>query len=247
MNKFTKLIAGLGMTVVGSAALAAPSCDNSNLSAWTSVTNPLTKLNVTTGAAMDGACGLEVEVVPQTGGQNTRHFVQDSSPNNETRFRAAMCIDPNTVGMPTTGPNRRVKFHQAQCAGGLCESGDVMQFKLQNTDTGYELDLWVRDKNISTWRNRHFIPINDEPTRVEYDLDLTAATLKVWVNATSEADTPVVDLSGLDIADWPVITRARLGSMDRSTRVTEGDTYFLDEYESRRQTFIGGPCSSPAP
>ena len=242
MKKLTKTILGLGLTLVGSVAMA--QCDNSNLSAWSSVTNNSNKLNVTAGSAMGGtACGLEVEVIPQTGGQSTRHFVQDSSPNNESRYRAAFCVDPNTVGMPSTGPNRRVKIHQAQCAGGLCASGDVMQFKLQHNGSNYQLDLWVRDKNDPTWRNRHFVDIADGPNRIEYDLDLNAGSLKVWVNATSESDPRAVELTGLDIADWPVITRARLGSMDRSTRVTTGDTYYLDEFESRRQTFIGGTCN----
>ena len=240
------LVIGLALGSFQAFAGGGGSCAQSNLTAWTSTNNALDKLQVTAGSAMAGTdCGLSVEVVNQNGGQASRHFVQDSSPDLETRYRAAVCIDPNSLPLPSSGPNRRVKFLQVQCAGGNCESGDVMQFKLQNDGTGYQLDLWVRDKNISTYRNRHFIDIADGPTRVEFDLNLAASSLKVWVNPTAESDTPAVDLTGLDIAAWPVVTRARLGSMDKSSNAGIGSTYYLDEFESRRQTFIGGTCANP--
>lgn len=242
MKKLTKTILGLGLTLVGSMAMA--QCDNSNLSAWTSSQSPAGKMNVTAAAAMGGtSCGLDMEVVTQNGGQSTKHFVQDSSPNGETRYRAAFCVDPNSVNMATSGPNRRLKIHQAQCGGAGCDSSDIVQFKLMNNGSTYQLEVWVRDKNIPSWRNTNLINISDAPTRVEYDLDLTNSTFKVWTNATSESDPKDVDLSGLDISGWPKVSRARLGSMDKSSNAGTGDHFYLDEFESRRQTFIGGTCN----
>lgn len=247
MKKLTKTILGLGLTLVGSVAMA--QCDNSNLSAWSHSQSPDGKMNVTAGAAMGGtSCGLDLEVLIQNGGQASRHFVQDSSPSAETRYRAAFCLDPNSLPMATSGPNRRVKIHQAQCSGGGCANSDIVQFKLESVSAGqYRLDMFVReDKGLNAAGNksRHFIDIPDAPTRIEYDVDLTAGTFKLWVNATAESDPRELELTGLDTAtNWPNITRARLGSMDKSNNAGVGSSFYLDEFESRRQTFIGGTCN----
>ena len=73
--------------------------------------------------------------------------------------------------------------------------------------------------------------------------------MKVWVNATSESDTPIYEVSGLDIANvdspWNGgVRKSRLGMIERFSNTTAGQTYFIDEAEWRRQTFIGGTCSN---
>jgi hypothetical protein len=243
MKLLTKAILVSGMTLAGSAAMAA-SCVNSNFDAWTTINNPASKLNVTAGSAMAGTdCGMEVETLPQTNGAS-KHYVQDSSPNAETRYRAAFCLDMNGLTLPDSGSNRRLKIHMAQCTG--CANTDVVQFKVQNTGGTYQLNTFVRDSNSGGTKNKSVIDIPQSgPVRVEYDVDLTAGTYKVWIDATAESDTPAADVSGLDTAAWPQITRARIGSMDKSTNVTAAQTFFVDEFESRRQTFIGGGCANP--
>ncbi len=111
--------------------------------------------------------------------------------------------------------------------------------------------MYVRDLNTNNTRNTHTVPIGNEPTRVEYDLDLANNSFRLWINATDQNDTPVVSLNsvddGLDLSGWSKIDRARLGTMDKSTNVEAGDLFYIDEFESRRQSFIGGTCTSPAP
>jgi len=245
MKLVNKIIVATAATLFGSAALA--QCDNTNGDAWGQYNNPDSKMNITAGAAMGGTdCGLDNEISNQNGGQSVRHYTQDGSPNQETRYRAAFCLDPNSLPMATTGSNRRVKIQQAQCT--TCENSDVVQIKFESVvPSEYRLDLFVRqDNNGSPAQNksRHFVDIPDAPTRIEYDVDLTAGTFKLWVNATSESDTPAVDLTGLDTSvKWPYITRARLGNMDKSNNAGIGSSFYLDEFESRRQTFIGGTCN----
>lgn len=240
MKFLTKAILVVGMTLVGSSAMA--QCVNSNFDAWTSINNPAAKLNVTAGSAMAGtACGMAVETIPQTTNA-TKHYVQDSSPNSETRYRGAMCMNLNGLTLPDSGANRRLKTHLVQCTG--CANTDVVQFKVQNNGGTYQLNTFVRDSNSAGTKNRSLIDVPQTgPFRLEYDVDLTAGTFKVWIDATSEGDTPAVDVSGLDMAAWPQITRARIGSMDKSTNVAAGQVFFVDEFESRRQTFIGGACN----
>lgn len=248
--KFKKTIFAVSATLLSSAALAGGTCDNTNGDAWGQYNNPADKMNIVEAAAMGGTdCGLELEVLNQNGGQASRHFTQDGSPNQETRYRAAFCLDPNSLPMETTGSNRRIKVHQAQCAGGNCDNSDVVQIKFESVVPGeYRLDLFVReDNNGSAAQNKErvFVDIPDAPTRIEYDVDLTAGTFKLWVNATSEAETPAVNLTDLNTSvKWPFITRARLGSMDKSNNAGIGSTFYVDEFESRRQTFIGGTCDN---
>lgn len=223
-------------------------CDVANLSAWSSIKNPAGNLDVTAGSAMGGStCGLEVTTSVQNTGAD-KHHVQDDSPATEQRYRAAFCLDPNNIALPTSGTYRRLKFHMAQCGGTAgCANFDIVQMKLQNLTAGdYSLKTFVRDLNTATAGNKlkFDIDIDDAaPSRVEYDLDLANGTFRVWVNATAESDTPVVDVSGLDLADWEGVNQARLGFMDKGINVTPSQTYSIDDFESRRQTFIGGTCN----
>lgn len=223
-------------------------CDDTNFAAWDELKNPTNKISVTAGSAMGGSsCGMAVETSVQNAGAD-KHHVQDNSPATEQRYRAAFCIDPNDVVLPTTGTFRRLKLHMAQCGNAPeCANFDIVQFKLQNLTAGdYSFKTFVRDSNTATGGNKlkFDVDIADTgPSRIEYDLDMTAGTFKVWVNATAETDTPVVSETGLDIAAWSGVNQARLGFMDKGINVVEGQTYFLDEFESRRQTFIGGTCN----
>jgi hypothetical protein len=248
MKIVNKTLIAAVATLFGTAAMA--QCTNSNGDAWGQYNNPSGMMNVTSGSAMGGSCGLDLEIMNQNGGQASRHFVQDGSPSAETRYRVAFCLDPNSLPMELTGSNRRAKIQQAQCSGGACDNSDIVQIKFESVVANqYRLDLFVRKDNGGTAaqnKSRHFVDIPDAPTRIEYDVDLTAGTFKLWINATSESDTPALDLTGLNTSvKWPQITRARLGSMDKSNNAGLGSHYYLDEFESRRQTFIGGVCATP--
>jgi hypothetical protein len=246
MKKLISLMAGLAFFTIPNIAFA--QCANSNLSAWDLVQNPAGNLNVTAAAAMGGTtCGLAVTTsVQNTGAQ--KHYVQDNSPASEQRYRAAFCIDPNGVTMPTSGTYRRLKLHMAQCGNGAgCQNYDILQMKLQNVTAGdYSLKTFVRDLNTATAGNKKKFTIDipdSGPSRIEYDLDLANGTLKVWVNATAESDPPAFNFTGLDLSAWAGVNQARLGFMDKGINITPGQTYYLDEFESRRQTFIGGTCN----
>ncbi len=246
--KLKRTIIAVSATIFGSAALADSQCFLANTDAWTSVNNPAGLLDVTAGAAMGtSACGLVVTTAAQPGGQSTKHFVQDSSPVDEPRYRAAFCLDPNSITLNTAGANRRVKFNNVQClaANPDCANSDILQMKLENDAVdGLRIDMFIRDSNVGgSNKNRNFINLPDAPVRIEYDMDLAAGTFKLWLDATSEADVPALDLSGLDMAAWTGVDRVRLGSQDRSGNVPVGQDFFFDEFESRRQTFIGGSCA----
>jgi hypothetical protein len=245
-----KILTVLGVVTSG---FVSAQCDNANLSAWSASQNPSGGINVTAGSAMGGTtCGLDVAI---THGVNNAdwHYVEDNSPVNEQRYRAAFCINPNGLVIPDSGNNRRPKMHNAQCIGGAgagCTNVGVVQMKLENFSGGdYRLDSYVRDANlggVSNNKQRFHLDIPDTgATRIEYDLQMGAnGSFRVWVNATSESDTPAFELANIDTTLWSGgISRARLGHMNPATNVNTGQSFYLDEFESRRQTFIGGTCN----
>ncbi|MEZ5471429.1 MAG: hypothetical protein R3E90_06590 [Marinicella sp.] len=249
------LITALGLASAN--AFAGGTCDNANLAAWSGTTNPdAGALAVSAASAMAGtACGLEVSIL----GTRDKNFVQDTNPNGEQRYRARFYIDPNGIALPTSGANRQAKFHQAQCVAGTppCQSNAIVQFKLQNQPTeGYVLNGFVAGDSGTVDQVRRFrVDIPDSgATAVEYDVDLSTGSFKLWVNATSEADPVATNLltgTGVDYNDlvftgiggqagWGGgVSRARLGFTNSPANAPDSQPFYLDEFESRRQTFIG--------
>lgn len=253
-----KLIAILTLLTVASFSASAQ-CALANLSAWSGTTNPdAGALNVTSAAAFNTptGCGLEVAIT----GTRSKNFVQDTTPNGEQRYRARFRINPAGAAYPTSGNNRKNKFHIAQCIAGAppCQSNGIVQFKLANqASEGYVLDAFVAGDSSSNDQLRRFrVDIPDTGwTTIQYDVDLTAGTFKLWMNATAESDPYAVDIRGG--ANTPInfsglvftgingqpgwsggVSRTRLGFMNKPSNVPADAPIYLDEFESRRQTFI---------
>ena len=238
MLKTLKYLSVAGALFLAQNAIA--QCSNTNLNAWDVVNNPSGTLNVTAASAMAGtACGLEVGMA-----HGSKNYVQDNSPTDEMRYRQKFCFDPNGFTLPSTGTNRKVKIHNAQCLDGNCWSTGVVQFKLVHTGTSHRITAFVRDANSNNFKNKFNFDIPDSPTQIEYDLDMTNGTFKLWLNATSESDPTTVSLTGLDLSQWSGgIDAMRLGQISGPANVSLGQSYYIDESESRRQTFIGGTCN----
>jgi len=216
-------------------------CDVANLSVWSDVQNTDGALSVTGAAAMEGLCGLAANM-----SLANKNFVGDTSPTNEQRYRQAMCIDPNSIALPSSGQNRKFKFHNAQCTDGTCGNSGIVQFKLQNDGTTYQINGFVRDSNSNNNKNKWTVDLADAPNRVEYDVDLTAGTFKLWVDATADVDVPVINLSGLDMAAWNGgVSLARFGQANKSANVPTNTPIFIDSPESRRSSPINGTCTAP--
>lgn len=229
-----KLILG---TFLASAATMsyAGGCTNSNLSVWSNFQDN-GAVNVSGASAMNGTtCGVEL-AVKHTG----KSFVADTNATNELTYRAAMYVDPNSMAMPTSSTDRRLKFHNAQCTGVSCVSTGIVQFKLENTVSGYSIKGFVKDHNSAADKNKFDVPLVDGPNRVEYSLDITNGTFQLWVDAANDGVTPVVDLTGLDMSGWTDgVSEARIGQVNNPVNIAEDVVMYVDEFESRRTTFIG--------
>ena len=244
MKKLKKLLAIGGL--LASVSVFAQ-CNVSNLSAWDLTLNPDAKLDVTAVAAMGGTnCGLQVN--PDF---DKRHYVQDDSPATEQRYRGAFCLDPNTITMPDSGTFRRMKIMNIRCpgagAGGTCPYRQVMQMKLQKTPTSYSIKGFVRDgaglPNNGSSKNVFTFDVPDAPSKIEWDLNIATGSLKVWVDATAETDAAIVTKT-VNLSQWTSgVDSLRVGGLNMPTSLNEAESIYLDNVETRRQTFIGGTCN----
>jgi hypothetical protein len=198
--------------------------ESGSLTAWTSSVTDRGDLSVSTSAALGGGQGLQALI-----DDNNNVYVNDDSPNSETRYRAHFYFDPNSIPMGVG--NAHLIFQ------GFSGTTQVLQLELRFQATGYELRaLLANDAKglIST----NWIPLSDAPHAIELDWRASTAPgannggLTIWIDGVQQADLPGVD------NDTCRVDQARLGPSSGIDSGTRG-TYFFDSFESRRSTFIG--------
>jgi hypothetical protein len=160
-------------------------------------------------------------------------YVNDDTPNAQTRYRARFYFDPNSITM-SNGNAHYVFF------GYRGTSTEVLRVEFRRSSGLYQLRAGVRNDK-SNWSNSDWFTISNLPHFIE--LDWRAATgagannggLTFWIDGVQQAN-----LTGVD-NDTRRIDRVRLGAVSGLDSGTLG-TYYFDAFESRRQTYIG-----PAP
>jgi YD repeat-containing protein len=206
--------------------LFADGFESGDLSAWSASVTDGGDLSATAGAALHGSYGLNVKI-----DDNTSLYVQDDTPDNETRYRARFRFDPNSIAMGGTdqhqlfwgytGASTDVVPVVFRCTGGACPS------------TGsYEVRVELRD-TASNWTTSSWFTLTDAPHDLEIDWQASASgSLTFWLDGTQQASLTGVDNSNRDI-DF-----VRLGPLTGIDTGTRG-SYFLDEFESRTSSYIG--------
>ena len=218
---------------------------------------PADGLSATTASAMRSTtCGLEVRSNPRP----NRRFVQDDTPANELRYRARYFIDPNSVAFPIVGLERRSTVLRVQTTSNSTPLGpqpvgfvDQIVMKLERSETGYRLVGFARVGNgtldnqspvadVFRWTQASVngVALLDAPNVVELEYVLGATgSFKLWVNANVEG-TPTISTAARDNASWAGVDQVRLGNVGAGTNLSVAlAPYYVDEFESRRQTFIG--------
>ena len=199
--------------------------ESGNLSAWTSVAIDAGDLIVSSAAALTGSNGMQVLI-----NDSNNLYVTDDTPNAEPRYRVRFYLDPNSLSMvsgDTFNPFR----------GFMGTSTSVLQVAFRNFSGSYQLrGALLNDSSVFVTTS--WFTISDGPHSIE--LDWRAATgaganngsLTMWIDGVQQAS-----LSGVDNDTWR-IDRVRLGVLATISATTRG-TYFLDAFESRRETYIG--------
>jgi hypothetical protein len=157
-------------------------------------------------------------------------YVTDDTPNAEPRYRVRFYFDPNSLSMASGDTFMLFR-------GFMGTSTSILQVPFRNSSGSYQLrGALLNDSSV--FLTTSWFTISDAPHAIE--LDWRAATgvganngsLTLWIDGIQQAS-----LSGVD-NDTLRIDRVRLGALSTIPTGTSG-TYYLDTFESRRETYIG--------
>lgn len=225
------------LLLVASFFISSTAFGQCTLDAWDYENTGSNPVVANTNNPLSGSCSLEVPVT--TG----KRYVQDNM-DQEGSFRGTFQIDPNSIDIPTSGSGRKIKVHNVQCSSG-CGSAttvDWLQSKIRKQASGYKIGTWVAESD----GNKVSVSLDlvDGCNVVEYQLIAgNPGTFRMWVNNSSE-NAPDFESTSLDFTDR-YTDRVRLGRMGQGANINAnatGENFYLDSFESRRQTFIGNTC-----
>jgi hypothetical protein len=205
--------------------------ETGGLSAWSAAQTDAGDLSVSAGAAMDGTSfGLQALVDDQAG-----LYVQDDSPDGETRYRARFLLDPSGFDPGETAGHFRVRVFLAFEDAPFRR---LVQVILKRQGGQYGLAARVR-RDDDSLADTGFSAVNAGPHVVEVDWRRSNGpgagdgVFEMWIDGAS-----VASLSGLD-NDARAVDFVRLGAM--SVKSGASGTLGFDEFASRRWTYIGPP------
>ena len=203
--------------------------ESGDLSAWSSAVTGGGDLSATADAAMDGtAFGMRAVL-----DDRAPLYVQDDSPENEARYRARFHLDP--TGLVPAGGARALRVP----IFGVFEEGPqrrLVSIVLRLRNGQYAIEAQVSREGRVPVRTG-FLPIGAAPHSIEIDWhaasgpDASDGTFELWIDGAS-----VSALTGLDTGA-STVDLARLGAL--RVRPAASGTLDWDEFESRRQTYIG--------
>ena len=205
--------------------------ESGSFSAWSSASTGGGDLSVTSSAALVGSNGMRVTI-----NDATALYTVDDTPNAEPHYRARFYFDPNSISM-ADGSSHYILIGY--------DANPVFNVDFRFSGGSYQVRLRQQNDSQSTlstaWGN-----ISDASHFIE--LDWWAATssgannggVTLWVDGVQTGS-----LSGLD-NDTRRIDQVRFGAVTGIDSSTSG-SYYLDAFESRKQSYIGPVGGSPTP
>jgi hypothetical protein len=203
--------------------------ESGDFSAWASATTGNGDLTVEASAAMGGsAWGMRAAV-----DERANLFVEDDSPQDESRYRARFYLDP--TGFVAAPAPRRAR---AQVFAAYDESPRrrVVWLVLRVRNGQHAVAALVDRDGLRPARTG-FVPIAPGPHSVELDWrrasgpDTGDGSFQLWIDGA-----PAATLTGLD-NPARAVDSVRLGA--QSLRGRASGTLAWDEFESRRESYIG--------
>jgi hypothetical protein len=202
--------------------------DSGDLSRWTSASTGGGDLSTSGAAAMAGtSTGMQALV-----NDTTSLFVQDDSPNAETRYRVRFYFDPNGFDPGEADSHFRTRILIAFDQAGLRAITLVLKRQLG----AYTVEARVK-RNDGTRADTGFFPITDGPHFLEFDWQRSTGpgasngTLQFFID-----DVSMTTLTAID-NDQSVIESVRMGVL--SIKTAANGIPFYDQFESRRLRQIG--------
>ena len=168
----------------------------------------------------------------------TMIFVNDGSPNIEPHYRARLYFDPNGISM-TDGNAHYIMMGLAS------DAFSVFQLDFRRSAGIYQIRLLQKDDG-SVHTGTAWATISDAPHFIEIEWWGASAAgannggINLWIDGASKGG-----LTNLD-NDTRRIDSVRLGAVAGLDTGNSG-TYYIDAFESRRQTYIGPAGGGPTP
>jgi hypothetical protein len=201
--------------------------DSGSLFRWSSSSTDGGDLAASGAAAMAGtSSGLQAFV-----DDTNSLFVQDDTPNAESRYRARFYFDPNGFDPGESQSHFRTRILIAQGSGFR-----VITIVLKRQSGAYSVEARVR-RNDGTRADTGFFPVSDAPHFIEFDWQRASGPGTVDGSLSLRIDdVPVFSLFAIDNDSSPV-DFVRMGAL--SVKTGAAGTLFYDQFESRRLRLIG--------
>jgi hypothetical protein len=151
-------------------------------------------------------------------------LVRDDTPTAETRYRARFYFHPNSITM-ATGDN--ITLFQGLEPGGQI----VLSIQLNRSSTGYQVRSRAYDSGLANFVSTSYVAITNAVHTIEVDWG-SDGHLMFWIDGVQQAN-----LTGINNSIY-TMDRIRLGAPTISISGTSG-SFYIDAFESRRQSYIG--------
>lgn len=205
--------------------------ESGDLSQWSKVRPKRSlrnNLSVNSGAAMVGAFGLEVVL----DGSTNAAFVQDSSPENETVYRASFRINPNTLQLPVGAQVEVFAALQGK------KKPQIILFPERRSKKKFNLYALVRDATVKLALAGKTV-IKRKPTRITIEwAQATGAGTHDGVFRLARNGKNKINVA-MNNPHFEIDT-ARLGLSQSAVDPSPFGTYYLDDFSSFRSLAPGG-------
>jgi hypothetical protein len=193
--------------------------ESGNFSAWSANANNGGNLSISPNAALSGSYGLQAAFT-----STTAMYVRDDSPTGATRYRARFYFNPNSIAMANGDYTYLLQGHDA--------SNKVILFiQFYRSSAGYQVRARVYDSGLANYVNTPYTTISNSVHAVEVDWG-NDGHLTFWIDGVQQSS-----LTGINNSVY-TMESVRLGESYLAGTGISG-TYYIDAYESRKQTYIG--------
>lgn len=254
MKTLSLAVLGLaGMSFAGASMAQCPTTIGQNQTpagVWSSALQTQAALSVTTPGLVSTTCKMTT-ALNQNSGASAKAAAVDQTPNAEQRYRARYVVD---TAIALTQLNRSaLSFNVVGPSAAPGGTQNAFQIFLVGTGSARGLRMLVGDTAAAGQYRQVDIALPNQAgaNRIEIDLTFAAGAgtngqLRYWVTNAATATTdgaPTGTVTGLANGAWGGVDQVVLGLAGANnqwrTNFTATDFVHFDEFDSRRQSFIG--------
>ena len=246
-------VAVLGLAGIGSAFAATCPTDpaQSGGGAWSSKSVLTANLAITSPGLNGTSCALQVSL-NQSSTIIAKAFVTDTSPNSEARYRARFYFNTSELtGLDSALKQVPIFTVSSATSPAATASDEVEAVLIGGGSVGSaapSLRIIVADSNQGSKFQSVTIPLPVALGANRFEFDLTQGTsgsVRYWLSdaGTATSDGSPTGTLSVNNSGWSGADQASLGMFSASTNYRNNTPatqhLYVDEFDSRRQTFIG--------